>query len=424
MNCQQWRIRCSPDTRGESRYTLLACLLLAATAAGLSCAAPAAAADAPGWGECLRLFPRDDARRLQCYDDLAKKASGAPAAAPVDNGGPAQSTTAPDVASGASGAASGAPGAASGAPGASGVAPAALAADASEPPAAAPGRFLAESWMLDPARPSVPLANVRAYRPMYVLFARWTNGANQLPSSPSPDHQTASPRGWDSVEAKFQLSFKSELTGASWREPMLGFTGYRLWAAYTQQSYWQVYNERLSRPFRDTDYEPEIILTLPRVGASDEGDSRREPPMWRMLNIGLVHQSNGRADPESRSWNRLYVQSGWERGSLAMLGRLWWRIPESASADDNPDITSYVGRGDVLVRWTANDWVVSTLLRHTLKLNPSRGFVELNVFTPHLDILGRTRAYLQFTSGYGDSLIDYNFKQNTIGIGVSFGDSW
>jgi len=32
------------------------------------------------------------------------------------------------------------------------------------------------------------------------------------------------------------------------------------------------------------------------------------------------------------------------------------------------------------------------------------------------------RFHVQLSSGYGETLIDYNHKQNTIGVGVSFGD--
>src|SRR3974390_1084412 len=39
-------------------------------------------------------------------------------------------------------------------------------------------------------------------------------------------------------------------------------------------------------------------------------------------------------------------------------------------------------------------------------------------------LLGKTRAYLQLTSGYGDSLIKYNYKQSTVVIGLSFGERW
>ena len=42
------------------------------------------------------------------------------------------------------------------------------------------------------------------------------------------------------------------------------------------------------------------------TGNADDG--------WKLLNLGLVHQSNGRSLPQSRGWSRLYAQGGWEWG--------------------------------------------------------------------------------------------------------------
>jgi len=59
-----------------------------------------------------------------------------------------------------------------------------------------------------------------------------------------------------------------------------------------------------------------------------------------------------------------------------------------------------------------------------VRRNPqsSRGFVQLDWATPVLSSLGALKLHAQLTSGYGETLIDYNHEQTTIGVGVSFGD--
>jgi phospholipase A1 len=276
-----------------------------------------------------------------------------------------------------------------------------------------PGTYLSNVWNLGPDRERLGIDRVVPHRPLYVLLDRWTNDVNQSPSSPAPGHTAASPLELRSQEVKFQLSFKSELIAPrDLGVDVLGLNSARLWFAYTQQSHWQFYTPSLSRPFRETDYEPELILTL---GTANEGEG------WKLLNIGVVHQSNGRSEPASRSWNRVYAQGGWEWYRVSVLARAWARIPENPEHDDNPDIKDYLGRGDALVRWDmGGDYAVSLLLRHTLKARPSRGFAQLDLTTSPL--VGPARGYLQMTSGYGESLIDYNFRQTTLGFGFVYRD--
>jgi phospholipase A1 len=148
---------------------------------------------------------------------------------------------------------------------------------------------------------------IKPYRPTYILLGRITNSANRLPSSPGPDRSVTEPLDVSPVEAKYQISFKTKL----W-EGLFGRHG-DLWMGYTQQSSWQVYNKSSSSPFRETNYEPELMAVF-RTNL-DAGAGFKV----KLLSVGFNHQSNGRAEPLSRSWNRLTAQVGIERGDFALV---------------------------------------------------------------------------------------------------------
>jgi phospholipase A1 len=108
------------------------------------------------------------------------------------------------------------------------------------------------------------------------------------------------------------------------------------------QSQWQLYSPDISRPFRETNYMPEIFGSF-RPGIEVGG------MQWNLLNFGYTHQSNGRSDPISRSWDRLFVEAGFERDNFVLLARAWTRITPSDYEDDNPDIVDYYGHGEITV---------------------------------------------------------------------------
>ena len=56
-----------------------------------------------------------------------------------------------------------------------------------------------------------------------------------------------------------------------------------------------------------------------------------------MTALELDHQSNGRADPLSRSWNRAILNFGLDRQNWSLNVRPWFRIDESDSEDNNPE---------------------------------------------------------------------------------------
>ena len=252
-------------------------------------------------------------------------------------------------------------------------------------------------WELDVARFG-GLFRVRPHAPVYALPVRYSTRPNRQPVSPSLG--STAPKTLDSIEAKFQVSLKTKLA-----DNLIGDNG-DVWVGYTQQSSWQAYDSDDSEPFRETNYSPEIFATW-RTGLDLPG------VRWQMLNLGFVHQSNGQSEPDSRSWNRLYADFGFERGNWTFHVRPWLRV-EASGRDDNPDIEEYLGHGDFKAIWRGGRHDVALTARYAA--GHGRGALQLDW---HYPLIGDLKAYLQVFTGYGESLIDYNHRQTTIGLGVS-----
>ena len=277
---------------------------------------------------------------------------------------------------------------------------------AAEGPAINPNTSLLDKrWELSTAS-KLGTWNIRAHQPVYLMPGFWTSDKNERPSSPN-DNNTV-PAGEElnltSMEAKFQLSLKTKAL-----ENLFGDNG-DVWLGYTQSSRWQVYNGDESRPFRETNYEPEASLVF-RTNYEILGLNAR------LLGVTLNHQSNGRADPLSRSWNRIMFNVGFERDNFALMLRPWYRIEEDAKDDNNPDIKNYIGRGDLTAFYRWNDHDFSLMLRHSLKGgDDAHGAAQFDWAFP---ISGKLRGYVQLFDGYGESLIDYNHRATYVGVGVS-----
>ncbi|WP_243726366.1 phospholipase A [Halomonas ventosae] len=206
----------------------------------------------------------------------------------------------------------------------------------------------------------------------------------------------------DRAEMKFQFSVKFNLV-----EDLFGDYGGDLHFAYTQRSWWQAYNADASSPFRETNYEPEVFIDF---------ENRMSLLGWTNIHNRLAfnHQSNGRSDPLSRSWNRLILESTFVNDDWVFVLAPHWRIPESEE-DDNPDIHRYLGYGDVtLARRLNSDNELSLMMRG----NPSEGNMgsQLDYSWP---LFGSIRGHMQYYYGYGESLIDYNQKSHRLSLGFS-----
>jgi phospholipase A1 len=279
------------------------------------------------------------------------------------------------------------------------------------PPPSPNEHSLIAEWYLgdDNRNQSWRLTDIVPFRPAYVI-ARNTTSTNNQPNSPAPGHLLYPAANYQSDELKFQLSFKTEFISPDTLNSVFKTDNFRVWGAFTQQSNWQIFDGANSRPFRESNYQPEIIVTQDLTNGGDSAS------VLKMINYGAVHQSNGQSDPLSRSWNRLYVQGGWQiTDNISLLGRAWYVIPEHDS--DNPDILSYLGHGDVEAHWANGNDAVEVVGRNNMHFDTNRGFLQVD-WSHRFDFIG-PKVHFQYTSGFGESLIDYNHRQRTIGIGIS-----
>ena len=266
------------------------------------------------------------------------------------------------------------------------------------------GGKLSQRWQIKDD--STKLFKIVPHKPVYFLLANYSTDITNRPTSANPLNEVQEPLSFSNTELKFQLSFKARVIKNVFGSKIGG----TLWAGYTQSSRWQFYNTNISRPFRETNYEPEIMLTIPTsykfLGMNGV-----------FAGIGINHQSNGRSNPLSRSWNRVVAQFGWENPSWSVVARPWWRVQEEFIEDNNPGIENYLGRIELLTAFSRKGYNLSMELRHSMRGGEqSRGSITLDYAVKVRDLL---QIHAQLFHGYGESLIDYNHKQTTIGLGLS-----
>ena len=274
---------------------------------------------------------------------------------------------------------------------------------------------LSRFWELEDGS-SCGTFGLRGYRPLSFAVLG-SDSVNLQPVSASDGRSATAPVSYKQTETRLQLSMRTKLAQGL-LTPSAGAPKDSLWFAYSQQSYWQLFSGDISRPFRTTDHEPELIYVYP-LNVQLPGQGR-----LRYGGLGLVHQSNGQSLPLSRSWNRVYLMAGaqWDTEWLLQT-RLWRRASESAANDDNPGIENTIGRAEVKLTWNPNPrHTFGMTWRHSLRTegNGSARLEWLRALSPPDDGGQRNlRLHMQIFSGYGDSLLDYNRQRTTYSLGLS-----
>lgn len=257
--------------------------------------------------------------------------------------------------------------------------------------------------------------------PVSIASSRYLRVQTDTPASQEDDHYNKN------TEVEFQLSLKKPITYDlfGWNESIV--------AAYTQKVWWQLYDN--SGPFRETNYLPELFLSVPM---SDYMDDTYGIKAFR---LGFIHESNGQEGYRSRSWNRFYLTGLWQWKDLFLASRVWTRLNEdrkydgyydgkadpatgevdpNASGDDNPDIEEYLGYGDIKIDYLYEKHQFGSLFRYNFGAGGSQhGAIELNWSYPFFTSKN-TFWYLKFFNGYGESLIDYDRPVTKAAFGFSF----
>lgn len=245
---------------------------------------------------------------------------------------------------------------------------------------------------------------ITPHRPNYILPVYTTNQINTTPYQSIEGYA----ENLEDIESKFQLSLKVPLLSDD-----LFIEGDALYFGFTLSALWQVYSDNISKPFRETNYQPEIFYMAPLDWHPFGGNTG--------FLLGVEHQSNGRTQLLSRSWNRVYGGIMFEKNNYALALKPWVRLSEEdktfpldPDGDDNPDIDEFMGHHELLQIYKWQDYEFSLLTRYNFQTH--NGGAELSVTFP---LWGKLQGYGTAFTGYGDSLIDYNHKQNRIGLGIA-----
>lgn len=230
--------------------------------------------------------------------------------------------------------------------------------------------------------------------------------------------QSSSEQYQSNAEAEFQLSLQKNLS-----YNLFGFNEY-ISLGYTQHVWWQIYTD--SAPFRETNYTPEVFVTVPTSYDIDKLNN------LKAVRFGYRHQSNGQDGYRSRSWNRLFLATFWQWDNLFVKVEGWYRIPEerkgvafyngtdiNAKGDDNPNILDYYGYGDIDIKYLYGKHQFGLMVRNNLKSDHNKGAVQLDWSVP-ISNSKNTYWYIKAFNGYGESLIDYDKSNSKISFGFSF----
>ncbi len=206
---------------------------------------------------------------------------------------------------------------------------------------------------------------------------------------------------------KLQMSFKALLM----RKAPIYF-------GYTQLMFWQL--NAKSKPFQDLTYNPELFYKF-----SFDPDSTLQSIDFG----GIAHNSNGKRDDDSRSFNKSYVRFNFQYQLSLWILRI---SPELAYLYDfdetNSDIREYIGPLTMTVSFIQlfKGWIdksefsIQYISAGRYAERWERGGTQVS-FSFRLGGMHFVPAfYLQYYRGYAETLLNYHQNVNVFRGGIIF----
>jgi len=195
-----------------------------------------------------------------------------------------------------------------------------------------------------------------------------------------------------------------------------GFRSFPLYFGYVQNIFWLLKQE--SKPFRDANFNPRVFYRYSFHEKEDEQDY--------LDIIPYEHKSNGKSEPESRSFDgsgaKIHWRLAYENWSIKTHFKALWRFRLD---ETNKDFEKYVGpfeagltlsqfsfdwldRGELTYRvYTGGEWG-QDLRRTSHEVGLSFRFFGEEL-TPAF--------YVQYFNGFSESLLNYNKREENFRIG-------
>lgn len=189
---------------------------------------------------------------------------------------------------------------------------------------------------------------------------------------------------------------------------------YNLYLAYTQVMFWSIYDK--SAPFEDINYNPELFYRIL------EG----EKDFIRSVDLGYHHTSNGQEGEKSRSIDRLFLKTNFASnfGRNNILGE--FKLQNIFNKDvTNKFIVERMGFWELKVIITHLFVHESQRLDVEYRFFSGKKVVDVNNGGRELGLIYRLGSenfnpafYLQYYSGYAETLLNYEKNVNEVRAGL------